>query len=41
MDSLRLLETLALAEEHYGVEIDTRKIETIATVGDIIAALSP
>ncbi len=35
MDSLRLLETVALAEEHFGITIDTAQIESIATVGDI------
>jgi len=40
MDSLRLLETIALAEEQFGVEIDTRRIETITTVADIVAALT-
>ncbi len=39
MDSLRLLETVALAEEHFGVEIDTSRLETIETVDDIVTAL--
>ena len=36
MDSLRLLETVALAEEHFGVTVDTARLESISTVGDIV-----
>lgn len=36
LDSLRLLETVALAEEHFGVQIDTGGLGQIETVGDIV-----
>ena len=36
LDSLRLLETVALAEEHFGVQVDTGGLGQIETVGDIV-----
>ena len=36
VDSLRLLETIALAEEQFGVAVDTGGLDNVATVGDII-----
>ena len=36
VDSLRLLETVALAEEHFGVQVDTGGLGQIETVGDIV-----
>lgn len=36
LDSLRLLETVALAEEHFGVQVETGGLGQIETVGDIV-----
>lgn len=36
LDSLRLLETVALAEEHFGVQVETGWLGQIETVGDIV-----
>ena len=33
---LRLLETVVLAEEHFGVQVDTGGLDALATVGDIV-----
>lgn len=39
LDSLRLLEAMALSEARLGVEIDTNAMDSFTTVGDVIAAL--
>lgn len=39
LDSLRLLETIALLEIRFAVEIDTTRLETLATVEDILQAI--
>jgi acyl carrier protein len=36
LDSLRLLETVALAEEHFGVMVDTGGLGQMETLGDIV-----
>ncbi len=36
VDSLRLLETVALAEEQFGVMVETGGLGQIETVGDIV-----
>ncbi len=36
VDSLRLLETVALAEEQFGVVVETGGLGQIETVGDIV-----
>ena len=36
VDSLRLLETVASAEEHFSVQVDTGGLDALATVGDIV-----
>ncbi len=36
-DSLKLLEILILAEEHYGIVIDEDRLAQCVTVGDILA----
>lgn len=36
IDSLRLLETVALAEEHFAVQVDLGGLDGLATVGDIV-----
>jgi acyl carrier protein len=40
LDSLRLLETVALAEERLGTQIDTARLERLRTLGDIADALA-
>ena len=40
-DSLRLLETVALAEEHFGVQVDTGGLDALTTVGDIVRLIAP
>jgi len=40
LDSLRLLETIALAEEHFGVAVDTSGFGELETVADIVRLLS-
>jgi acyl carrier protein len=40
IDSLRVLEAVALAEEHFAVTVDTAGIDTLATVGDIIRLIT-
>ena len=40
VDSLRLLEIIALSEEHFGVETDTGGFDNIDTVGDIVWLIS-
>lgn len=39
VDSLRLLETVALAEEHFGVAVDTGGFGSLATLGDIVGMI--
>jgi acyl carrier protein len=36
LDSLRLLERVALAEEHFGVMVDTGGLGQMETLGDIV-----
>lgn len=36
LDSLRLLETVALAEEHFGVLVDTGGLGQMETLGDVV-----
>jgi acyl carrier protein len=40
VDSLRLLETVALAEERFGVQVDTGGLDGLETVGDIVRLIS-
>jgi acyl carrier protein len=40
LDSLRVMETVALIEQQFGVEVDTSRLETLVTVGDISDAVS-
>ncbi len=40
VDSLRLLETVALAEEQFGVQVDTGGLDALETVGDIVRLIS-
>lgn len=40
VDSLRLLETVALAEEHFGIQVDTGGLDALATVGDIVRLIA-
>ena len=40
VDSLRLLETVALAEEKFGVQVDTGGLDALETVGDIVRLIS-
>ena len=40
LDSLRLLETVALAEEHFGVQVDTGGLDALQTVGDIVRLIT-
>ena len=40
LDSLRLLETVALAEEHFGVQVATGGLDALATVGDIVRLIA-
>jgi acyl carrier protein len=39
MDSLRLLECVALAERRFAVEVRTDQFESLVTVGDIVRLL--
>ena len=40
VDSLRLLETVALAEDQFGVQVDTGGLDALETVGDIVRLIS-
>jgi acyl carrier protein len=40
MDSLRLLECVALAERHFVVEVSTDQFESLVTVGDIVRLIA-
>lgn len=37
LDSLRLVETVAMLEEQFGVAVDTEALMDLATIGDIAA----
>lgn len=39
LDSLRLLEVVALAEERFGLRIEAAGLDGLATVGDVVALL--
>ena len=40
MNSLRALETIALLEEQFGVEIDVAALQNIKSLGDIVTAIA-
>ena len=40
MDSLKWIETIAVLEERLGVQIDTRGLEHLATLEDIVTLLA-
>jgi acyl carrier protein len=39
LDSLRILEAIALVEAEFGVEIDTAGLDTFETAGDVVRAI--
>jgi acyl carrier protein len=39
LDSLRLLEAIALTELRFGVQIDTAGMDRLTTVGDVVGAV--
>lgn len=39
LDSLRIIEAVALLEEEFGVEVQTDGLEGLATIGDIVRLL--
>ena len=39
LDSLKLMEAVALSEERFSVEVDTGGLDKLATVGDIVRLL--
>ena len=39
MDSLRFLETVALAEDHFNTELDITRLESLETIQDLLDAL--